>query len=313
MRRLSALPARLIDLASTCHGAVLVAELERAGFDGRARRRQIAAGALHPIARGVCAIPGLSDRLTVAAGLQLLHPSTVAERTSAAAVWGLDGFDGALGSPVTLQVPRVERLRRRGVVGRSATLPERAITEHEGIRVTTPTWTLGELGAVPGVDADMVELAVESALRMGLTTDAKLRRVLEARSGRRWPGTAVLAEALGRRRPGEPATDSYAETRFLQVVVRPLRVEDPHRQVTILPPGRLRPYRCDFLFDRRRRLDVEVDGEMHAPAAARDHDSDRDRHIRASGCEVVRFSASRIERRPMTVRAMLLRDLAAVS
>ena len=196
---------------------------------------------------------------------------------------------------------------------RQAEIPVKAITTVAGLRCTTPTWTLGELGCA-SVDADRVELALEFALRARQTTESKLRLVLAERPTPRWPGSGVLAEALSRRRPGAPPTESYAETRFLQKVVRPLQLEDPERQWPISIPGRSAPFRADFLFRRRRDLDVEIDGEAgHARAEARDRDSVRDQLIRGEGFAVLRLSAWRVDRTPHGTQHVLRRELETVS
>ena len=266
--------------------------------------------------RGIAVIAALADRFTPLAALQLRYPSLVAERRTAAAVRGLDAFKDA--DPVPLDLVEVCCGRPPSAAGvppiRVAALPARAVTVHAGLRITTPTWTLGELGAVAGVDADQVELALESALHRGLTTERKLRAVTETRTGREWPGTAVLAEALGRRRPGDPPTESYAETRFLQLVVRPLGLEDPERQVAVPVSGRRAPYRCDFVFRRTRPLDVEIDGQAtHDTEYGRDHDYERDDYLRWAGLEVIRFGAWRIDHKPGDIRRRLLRELTALT
>jgi very-short-patch-repair endonuclease len=309
------LPEEILTLARLRHGALLTSDLRRANLGPAAQHRRAQAGVIQMPLRGVIVVTELSDRLTPLAALQLRYPDVVCERRAAAAVFGLDGFTGP--GPVPLDLVDLTHGRppaARGVPPiRTARLPNRAITVHEGLRTTTPTWTLGELGAA-GVDADGVELALESALRQGFTTEAKLRRVVTDRSGPPWPGTPVLAEALCRRRPGDPPTESYAETRFLQLVVRPAGLEDPERQVPVQIRGGRGAYRCDFVFRRERPLDVEIDGRAgHASDADRDYDSVRDHDLEQAGMEVVRFAASRVERRPSQVTGQLLAELAMVS
>lgn len=288
---LKALPHQVVALASARHGVVTARELLAAGLSRPGITRRAQAGMLVRLRYGVLAVPGLSDPLASVVAVELLHPRVVAERTTAAYVWQLDGckddpaFD--IVHPRTPHRPRLAGLR-------IADLPDGAVTTHAGIRVTRPAWTIAHLSA----DADLVELALESALRMGLTTESELRAF------------PTLSPVLSRRRPGDPPTGSYAETRFLQRIVRPLGLEDPERQVEVPGPTRGRPYRCDFVFRRARPLDVEIDGRDTHDG---DHDSVRDHHVRRAGYQVARFTAWRIERRRSEVGVRLVQELAAVT
>jgi hypothetical protein len=151
---------------------------------------------------------------------------------------------------------------------------------HDGIRVATPVWTLTHLAHRP----DRVELAMESALRLGLATDAVLRE----------EGLTVVE----RRRLGAPATGSFAETRFLQRIVRPLGLDDPERQVPVASGGP-RPFLLDFVFRRgSKALDVEIDGrETHEGEHPHELSIRRDHVVKLNGCEVLRIPAWWIERR----------------
>ena len=94
---------------------------------------------------------------------------------------------------------------------------------------------------------ERVELAVEHALRDGGVTIEKLRV-----GGGAAPGDVLLRRVLARRPPGEPPTDSYAETRAVQRM-RSIGLV-PWRQVPVLGPRR---NRADFMLPYRpskRRL-----------------------------------------------------------
>lgn len=101
------------------------------------------------------------------------------------------------------------------------------MVEREGIPCTDPTRTLIDLGAV--VVDDILERALEDALRRGLTSVSRLRwrgRQL-ARPGR--AGPAALRRVLERRPQGAPPTESDLETQFLQCL-RAAGVREPVRQ-----------------------------------------------------------------------------------
>lgn len=294
-------------VAAARHAVLTTEDLRHFGLDASAQRRRVNAGLLTRMGQGVLAIPELVDSFTPLAALQARWPDIVAERRTAARIWGFDSFKddqaidlllvGSTRRPEAHEVPPL----RLGV------LPPKATTSVDGLRLTTPAWTLADLGAAPGVDADRVELAFESALHRRLTTEAKLHAAIERLRG---PGVATLAAALARRRPGDPPTESYAETRFLQRIVRPLDLEDPARQVPVDVPRRRTTYRCDFLFTRRRRLDVEVDGRDSHDG---DHDSIRDHHLEQLGLEVARFAAWRVERDRSDVCSRLLAEIDLIS
>ncbi len=302
MRIIKPLPPEVIELAAGRHGALLTRELVGAGVSSPSITRRVAAGLLQRERYGVLVVPSLRDGLTPIAAIQLVYPAVVAERRTAAYVWQLDGFKDHPGCLEPVHRPTSQRPAVPGL--RYASIPDRAITSHAGIRVTTAGWTLADLDACPGVDADRVELAVESALRAALTTDGRLRRLAAMR------GAVLLAAALSRRRIGDPPTESYAETRFLQRIVRPLGLEDPERQVEVPRPDRRPPYRCDFVFRRARPLDVEIDGrDTHDP----DQDAVRDNYLRGVGYGVARIGARPVESRRNEVCVRLVRELEAVS
>ncbi len=99
-------------------------------------------------------------------------------------------------------------------------------------------------------DHDLVELALEHALRDGLVTLKEL-----AVKGASQPGDAVLREVLRRRPKGEPPTESYAETRAVQVF-RELGIT-PWRQMPIYERGRQK-HRVDFVIAFRKQRRPEI-------------------------------------------------------
>ena len=292
------IPSTLLAVAAERHGVVSSAEA-REVLTRSAVSRRIEAGQLIRFRRGALVVADQRDELTAVAALQLVIPDLVAERRTAGAIWGLDGCSALARADLDLVHP--SRLRSLGTAVRTAAIPARAITTCRGVRVTTPAWTLLELGCAPGVTVDHVELALESALHRALTTEGRLRAA--ASEG----PNATLREALGRRRPGAPPTESYAETKFLQTIVRPLGLEDPERQVRVLR------YRMDFVFRRERALNVEIDGgEYHGTPAGHERDTWRDHLVRREGYEVVRFAAARVSGSPTATRDALMTELCAV-
>ncbi len=164
---------------------------------------------------------------------------------TAAALYSLDGFDPGL-VPIELNVPRGSAARRPGVRVRRMLEDARTVNR---ITVTGPAETLVDLAADlrprPGCAAatkrldafDLVELAVECALHNELVTIADLRAIAR-RAGNR-PGAQVLREVLAQRPDELTPTESYLETRGVQVL-RDAGLPTFDRQVQI------GPYRVDL-------------------------------------------------------------------
>jgi len=143
------------------------------------------------------------------------------------------------------------------IVHRTDHVPARDITVIRNLPITTVNRTLVDLGAV--CSPDVVELAVESALRRRITNVARLERqlALSARRGRRGPKTLRLVLDW---RGIRPATDSYLETRFLQFLRRH-GFPKPDRQRRIYGEDGLIA-RVDFIYEDFNLI-IEVDSRTH--------------------------------------------------
>ncbi len=163
-----------------------------------------------------------------------------------------------------------------------------------------------ERGGITPVDR--LELATEHALREGHLTEAQLRRMVGG--GGAAPGDALLRQVLARRPEGEPATESFAETRTVQAL-RPVELE-PWRQVPV-PGTRLR---LDFVVPYRRRhrpvlllptdgVVLEVDGRGYHE---RQYEEDYERRITlaALGFRAIHVTARQVERDPARIARLVL-------
>ena len=238
------------------------------------RRRRLKDGSLRRVAHGVYATtPRPADReagwrwdLRVA--MLACGRDCVGARSAAAAMWGLDGFEAPV--PIELNTPVSSRHRQRGV---HRVAPLEPIATLGGVDVTGIGQTLIELGAgvtrrrasandpIPVRPDELVELAVESALRRRLTTEEDLLELL-GRCGWYRGGAPMLEEVLERRAFGAPATESYLETRGLQVL-RNGGLPPGRRQVAIHDDRGRYIKRVDLLLGTR--VVVEFDGRAYHP------------------------------------------------
>jgi hypothetical protein len=117
--------------------------------------------------------------------------------------------------------------------------------------------TLIDLGAVAG--ADVVEAAMESALRRRMTTIERLEARMGEIGGRGRRGAGVLRRVLAGREPGTPPTDSGLETQFVQLLRRG-RLPQPSRQQVVRDESGL-VARVDFEYLGR---DIVIEGQSQA-------------------------------------------------
>jgi very-short-patch-repair endonuclease len=217
---------------------------------------------------------------------------TVAYRRTAAAVWELDGVEPGV---VELAGPAHARSAGRA---RLVSLQPTDRVCHQGFPVTTVARTLLALGVV--CSADLVERAMECALRRKLVTIGNLKQMLEVHAHVR--GCSCLRVVLARRPPGAPPTESDAETRFVQLC-RAAGLPDPVRQLRLRMSGR--EFRADFAWPPQCLL-VEVDGAAtHATPAALTRDLER-QNLLMGVWHVRRFTWFDIVGRPDYVRTTLL-------
>ena len=174
---------------------------------------------------------------------------------AASALWALDEC-----APGIVEVTALVSLRSNDsdVVHRVAEMPKRDTCFFGGIPTTTVHRTLIDLGAV--ATAEVVEAALESALRRGMTSIERLERRLDELGGRGRRGAGVLRSVLDRREPGARPTDSGLETQFVQLLRRG-RLPQPTRQHVIRDEDGW-VARVDFEYIGRDVI-IEVDSRKH--------------------------------------------------
>jgi very-short-patch-repair endonuclease len=152
---------------------------------------------------------------------------------------------------------------------------------------------------------ERVELALEHALRIGATTAHELEALLNG-SCRNRAGARLARSVLARRGPGVPATESYLETRGVQVLRNGGLVEFD-RQVEVVHP--VRRMRVDLICGRAI---IEFDGrEPHDPQFRADRE--RWNLLRDLGYDLRIFTWDDVEHEParMVALATLMLSTAA--
>ncbi|HEX6286129.1 MAG TPA: hypothetical protein VFZ80_01470 [Acidimicrobiia bacterium] len=265
--------------------------LELGGNDSGIRRRVDGSRwrVVHP---GVYQVdhrpPTWEDRLmasVLAAGVGAL----VSHR-AALVLWGLDGISSA---PVEITVPHSHGPVPDGtIVHRTRRPADGTVIRH--IPVTSVERTLLDgcslLKHVP------VAKAVESALRMRLTSEERLWSHLKEHGGRGVKGTKQMRRVL-RERQSDTATGSGSETEALLTLRSAGGIPEPELQhrFTALDGTPIVP---DFFWPKKNKA-VEIDGiDAHDSADKLDHDLLRQNKLMDLGVELRRFSARHVRRRP---------------
>jgi very-short-patch-repair endonuclease len=284
-------PAAVASLAARQHGVVSVRELYSLGLSDRQVRRQVAAGRLLEVHRGVFAVGyhPLTRRGEWIAALLAIGEGAALSHRSAAALWGIWG-EGAR-NVVEVMLPRRHgRKRRRGIrVHRPEVLPPGELTEHEGLAVTSAARTVLDLATE--LRGRQLERAADEAVRLGHCLVGDL--VAVAYLTRR-PGSGRLRAVLRKHNVGSTATRNDFEEAFL-ALCRSRQLPQPEVNVPLLD------YIVDFLWPEAR-LVVEVDGRAtHGTDRAFQDDRDRDGRLAVAGYLVARFTWWDVTKRPGVV------------
>ncbi|MFN2389899.1 MAG: type IV toxin-antitoxin system AbiEi family antitoxin domain-containing protein [Actinomycetota bacterium] len=231
------------------------------------------------------------------------QPDACASHRAAAAVWGFDGIPSSLPEIISR---RDKRPVSPGViVHRAADLLGWDVTTEDGIDTTNPTRTLLDLGNVAGEDA--VEEALESALRMRLTTPACLRWRLNLATAPGSRGAATLKKLLELRTDAEPAAESRLEVRFCRLL-RAARLPVPDRQHPFKNLAGERG-RIDFFYPHAG-LAIELSSyRYHGGRKSWLGDLDRWNFYTSRGWRSLHFSWEDVHHRPGEVVSRIRREL----
>jgi very-short-patch-repair endonuclease len=279
MRRQRATAGRRIAaIAARQHGVVTVEQLRGAGIGEAAARRNVAAGRLHRMHRGVYAVGhrSLSWRGWWIAAVMAAGEGAVLSHASAAALWG---FLRPISGPVHVTVAGDGGRRKRpGLqIHRSRTLTRRHITRRHGIAVTTPSRTIEDIR--DGIEPYLFRRALRQA----------------ELAGHRVPHLGLVKRSR-----------SDLELLFLVLCERH---DLPRPKVNVEVHGRL----VDFLWPDQWVV-VETDSwEYHRGSVGFEDDHDRDLELHARGFTTRRYTGDQLEAAPQAVAADLREALGLAS
>lgn len=293
---------RWIRLARAQLGVVARRQLLALGMSATSIDRRISSGELVRCLPGVYTVSWVptSWNQQVMASLLWAGPTAVASHATAARLWRLDVDPSR---HVEISVPTRVRSPKSWLKVHKVGPAARCV-KIEGVAVTPLSQTLLDLAATS--TSDILEEALESALRRRLTTVPKLEAFVERQcvQGRR--GCAPLRRLLVQR--GDiPATGSRFETRFNRLL-RKAGLPLPERQVEIFDGDRFIG-RVDFAYPDAKVL-IEADGYLfHSGRQAWQRDGTKGNHFGLQGWLILRFTTEDLRDRPdeviETVRAAL--------
>jgi very-short-patch-repair endonuclease len=208
----------LAHVASEHHGIVTRSQALGAGLSSHALDHRLRSGRwvmLHPGVYRVSGAPRTWRGDLLAVCFAAPGPG-VASHRSAAALWRLPG-----GSEQHLEITcdRWQRAQSPGlIVHETGVLSAEDVTERDAIPCMTVERTLLSLGAV--ASASTVEIAVDTALRRGLTTIEALGAIVRRLGKRGRNGVGVLRRLVVLHDREASMTESEMETRLKQLLRR---------------------------------------------------------------------------------------------
>lgn len=283
------------------HGVFSRAQAMERGATEATIQRRLATGRWDRLSPGVYRLSGCpsSWRQSLIAACFAWGSGAVVSHRSAAALWRLPGFEPG---PVELSVPRGRGRSLPGVAHRPRSLPPVDVTTLDAIPVTTPARTLLDIAAT--TSSDLVEEALDDALRRRLVSVSRLRwRLREiGRSGR--PGVALLRTLIEARASTTAVPQSVFETRLLRAL-KDAGLPEPIVQHEIRDRGRLVGI-VDLAFPEMR-LAIEAEGyRWHAGRLRFERDLARRNSLTALGWRVTHVTwADLTDRGEATIRAIV--------
>ena len=276
-------------------GLITTDQARGVGMSNAAITRKVKGGEWIRVFRSVyrLATAPVTWEQTVLAACLYGGPDTFASHQSAGALWRLDGL-----VPRTIHVTSTRRLREAVRCVRVSSIPAMDRRVLREIPVTSVERTLVDLAAL--LDPQALEIALDSALRMNLTSLPRLRWQLQNCSARA-KGRATLA-VLVEARSGISVSESVLETKILQAIAQ-AGLPKPVTQFRVMDGTRF-VGRFDLAYPTAKVI-IEADGyRWHSGRAAWHKDRSRDNDLNRLGWTVLRYTAQDL-RDPRAVAAQI--------
>ena len=215
-----------------------------------------------------------------------LGPDSSISHSSAAALWCLPGFQRG---SVELSTTRPKKPLPPVVVHKVSASLRGDTTTVGPLRVTNAGRTLVDIAG--GTTVEMLERALEDALRRRLTSARHLQWLVESRYGKGAKGIAALRTLIG---PTiGPVTESDFEVRLLQAIRR-ASLPPPVRQHEIFDGSRFIA-RVDLAYPWAK-IAIEADSyQFHSGRQAWEHDLQRRNALTALGWLVIHVTHRQME------------------
>jgi len=224
--------------------------------------------------------------LTLGAGTYVSH-------RSASTLWPLAGIEA---EGMELTIPRSRRRRGPWIVYQN-TVSAGEIAKIGPFPVTTAARTLLDVASV--VNLDLVEIALDDALRRGLVSLPRMRWHLDTWERSRRPGVAALRKLVKARDAASSVPASVLETMLLRLILD-AGLPPPRCQYEILGAGRILAV-LDFAYPDAR-LGIEADGyEWHSGRARFEHDRTRSNRLTLLDWRILHVTWRDLKLRPQAV------------
>jgi len=285
--------AKFLALAANQYGAGSRDQARRCGMTDSVVDARIAAGRLEVVLPAVYRVPGsvhTGRQIAMAAALWAGPRSAVSHVTAAR----LLRLEGVVADRVHLTVDGPRRSAADLVtLHRTRALPRVDRCLADGIPATAPARTIIDSAAI--LDAESLEVAFESARRMGLLTVSRLAARLDD-LGTRGRAGAAQVRALIDSHAGQSPLEHRLEVKTARLL-RTSSLPNPVPQLRVLVPDGRR-YRLDFGWPAQH-VAAECDGfETHGYRLAWKRDRQRLAALEAVGWRIVHLTWDDVSRRP---------------
>lgn len=286
----------LIQLTGRQHGVISRAQALQAGMTRRSIDGRLVFGQWQRMLPGVYRMSTAPDswmQRLMAAWLWA-GEGAVVSHTSAAVLLELEGI-----KPGKIEITTLRRLRAPApwiTVHFTCKLPACDLAARSGVKVTEVSRTLFDLGAV--LDEEAVEIALEDALRRGLTSLPRLRWRLEQLGAQGRGGGRILRRLLDARAPGTRPTGSLFEVRLLRVLVA-AGLPKPLLQYEVRVGRKI--IRIDFAYPEMRVAIEAQSFRFHSRRADWEADIARRNALADQGWRIIEVTWEDVVRRPEIV------------